>query len=101
MPRDDDRRVLEAIASLRRFLVATLDDLAASVASLTTADTAEKAAVDALIAFVGTLQPGTLTADQQAKLDAANAAVLAIGTQDTAETASATAAATPPPPATP
>lgn len=65
----------------------TLDDLTANVATLTADDTAEKSAIDALVALVATLQPGVLTAAQQTALDAANAALANVAAADTAATA--------------
>ena len=67
-------------------IMSTLDDLTTSVAALTTVDTAEKAAIDALVALVGTLQPGVLTAVQQAALDNANTALAGLAAVDAAAT---------------
>jgi hypothetical protein len=65
----------------------TLDDLTTNVALLTADDSAEKSAIDALVALVATLQPGVLTAAQQTAVDAANAALANIAVADTAATA--------------
>ena len=65
----------------------TLDDLTTNVATLAADDTAEKAAIDALVALVATLQPGTLTATQQTALDNANAALAEVAANDVADTA--------------
>jgi hypothetical protein len=81
------------------YIVTTLDDLTTAVAALTADDTAEKDAIDALVALVATLQPGTLTANQQTALDAANAALAEVAANDAAETAEITAAMPTPAPA--
>jgi hypothetical protein len=95
---DPYRNIIHYLESI----MTTLDDLTTAVATLTTDDTAEKAAIDALVALVATLQPGTLTAEQQTALDAANAALAEVAANDAAETAEIQAAMpTPTPVATP
>ena len=67
----------------------TLDDLTNNIATLTTVDTDERAAIDALVTLVTTLKAGagTLTAAQVDALDKANAALANIATADATATA--------------
>ena len=81
----------------------TLDDLTNNIATLTTEDAAERAAIDALVTLVTTLKTGvgTLTAAQVDALDKANAALANITAVDIDSTAAINAAFPAGPPVTP